>query len=814
MPNYDFPTQPVADDDAIIPGPNYRFTIINDVVLRYEWAADGIFEDRASTFAINRRFSHRPTPVIKDTEDGLEIITPAIHLYYDKKRFSPNGFIINLQVSTNLWGTEWRYSHGQSNLGGTARTLDGVDGRCNMGAGVLSKDGFSVIDDSGSMLFSDDGFVQTRRPGDRVDGYFFAYGQNFKGAMQAFFDISGHTPRLPRWNLGNWWSRYHSYTADSYLALMDEFQEANIPLSVAVIDMDWHLVHEKEVTHTGWTGYTWNKRLFPDPVKFADALHDRNLKMTLNDHPHGGVGPHEEQYEKMARFLGHDTSDKTTILFDPTNPRYMEGYFGILHKALEEKGCDFWWIDWQQGSISRIPGIDPLWLLNHFQYLDTKQKAGAKDALVFSRYAGPGSHRYPIGFSGDSIVSWNSLAFQPEFTATASNIGYGWWSHDIGGHVGGSRDDELVTRWVQLGVMSPIMRLHSSNNQWMSKEPWNYRRDANEVMSFFMKLRHRLIPYLYTGNVSFAQDDQPLVQPLYWHYPKFGVAFRYPNEYFFGPSLLVAPIVQPIDHRTQLAAVKVWLPPSAPRHVDIFTGTVYNSDRETELWRTLREIPVLAPEGSIIPLDAAAEPVNGGGNPDDFELLVVVGRDGEYTIVEDRRDDNNFQPTDEPESVDSSNKLRSIPIKWHQESGTLTVHAPASRGWTVRFLSMVDRENLSRIKVHIDDSPVVNVIVTIDPIGHPFPGTVVQLPKDALEFGGTLTVKLGSDPQLSVLNSSDRMRSLLFDFQIPFHSKDDILGIIQARQPLDMKLYRLQALNLEHNILGPILELLTADSRT
>ena len=98
-------------------------------------------------------------------------------------------------------------------------------------------------------------------------------------------------------------------------------------------------------------------------------------------------------------------------------------------------------------------------MLNHYHYLDSGRRGNRR--LTFSRYAGLGSHRYPIGFSGDTVISWDSLDFQPYFTATASNVGYGWWSHDIGGHMKGTKDDELATRWVQLGVFSPINRLHS-----------------------------------------------------------------------------------------------------------------------------------------------------------------------------------------------------------------------------------------------------------------------------------------------------------------------------------------------------------------
>ena len=136
---------------------------------------------------------------------------------------------------------------------------------------------------------------------------------------------------------------------------------------------------------------------------------------------------------------------------------FLAAYFDLVHRPLEDQGVDFWWIDWQSGPHSRIVGIDPLWMLNHFHFLDNAR--GGRRPLTFSRYAGPGSHRYPVGFSGDTLVTWASLDFQPYFTATASNVGYGWWSHDIGGHMLGGRDDELATR---LGAARGVLPDHAA----------------------------------------------------------------------------------------------------------------------------------------------------------------------------------------------------------------------------------------------------------------------------------------------------------------------------------------------------------------
>ena len=241
MQRYNFPVKPVAKAEATVSDKDaqYRFTVLADGLLRYEWADDSVFEDRASTFAVCRDL---PVPKFRalHTEDGLEIITDRLHLHYDKKPFTPSGFSVQVRGNVSSWGALWRYDmleHQPSNLGGTARTLDGADGRIPLGPGVISRKGYAAIDDSKSMLFEKDGWVTGRRSGNRVDGYLFIYGHDYKAAVKAFYALSGPQPLLPRWALGNWWSRYYKYTTDSYLALIDRFRDESLPFSVAVLDM-------------------------------------------------------------------------------------------------------------------------------------------------------------------------------------------------------------------------------------------------------------------------------------------------------------------------------------------------------------------------------------------------------------------------------------------------------------------------------------------------------------------------------------------------------------------------------------------------
>ncbi|KAJ9664860.1 hypothetical protein H2201_005081 [Coniosporium apollinis] len=807
---YNFPRKPLANPEAIVKGNTYRFTVLTDGLIRYEWAEDGQFEDRASTFAINRQL---PVPEFKvyDSDDTLEIVTNRFHLTYDKKRFTPSGFLVVVHGKITQWGSQWRYGlPDRANLGGTARTLDEADGRIPLETGVLSRHGFSAIDDSKSMVFEEDGWVGIRKPGDRVDGYLFTYGTDYKESMKAFYTVSGSQPMIPRWALGNWWSRYHAYNADEYVELMDKFKSSEIPFSVAVLDMDWHYVLEERVTSAGWTGYSWDHRLFPDPKGFCDEMHRRNLKVTLNDHPADGVHAFENIYEEMAKALGHDTSHKKPILFDPTNRKFFDAFFDILHRDLENDGVDFWWIDWQQGEFSRIPGLDPLWLLNHFHFLDNARDG--KRPIIFSRYGGPGSHRYPVGFSGDSVISWASLDFQPEFTATASNIGYGWWSHDIGGHFFGSKDDELCTRWLQFGVFSPIMRLHSGNSDWMSKEPWQYRRECEVIMSDFLRFRHRMIPYLYSMNVRSATEDEPIIQPLYWEHPRVGETYEYKNQYFFGTELMVAPITSPRSSETTMASVSAWLPPGH-RHVDIFTGTVYDGNRELVLYRPLHQFPVLAHEGSIIPLDAALTAPNGGPNPEGFELLVVVGKDGSFDIVEDIGDDS-------PEAHQSpdKNKQRHTLISYKQASGQLTIGpakseagaADTKRSWKIKFLSYTPEKPES---VHVTSSGDTSLQPEFSTESFPAtPGLVVTLPPVSSE--NEITIDLGEDPQLDVLDIRAPVHRIVNDYQCVFGKKDRMWAAIKEEGlPLSLRVSRLRAIGMNEKFLGPICELLLADSR-
>lgn len=626
--------------ENIVQGEKFRFTVITERLIRLEYAPDGVFEDRPSQMVWNRNLGSSEFKVVK-RDNELRIDTKYLELHYTGGEFAKNTLWIDLLGAYSNHDGTWHYGEQPKDLKGTCRTLDKVNGAVEQESGLVARNGYSLTDDSASLLIEADGWIAPRKAG-VIDLYYWGYGHDYDGCIRDFYRLTGAPPMLPRYAFGNWWSRYHAYTEEEYLALMDRFREEDIPFSVAVIDMDWHITKVDPEYGRGWTGYTWNKELFPDPAAFLAALHKRGLKDSLCLHPADGVKAFEDAYSDMAEAMGVDADTKASIPFEITDKTFMQAYFKHLHHPLEAEGVDFWWIDWQSGGVTKIEGLDPLWMLNHYHTLDIGRDG--KRPLIFSRYSGPGSHRYPVGFSGDTHITWESLDFQPYFTANSTNIGYTFWSHDIGGHMQGYRDDELAARWVQFGVFSPINRLHSSNSPFTGKEPWKYGRDAEYSMKKVMKLRHALVPYLYTMNYQAYQELRPMLRPMYYHSPECNEAYEVPNQYWFGDQLVVCPITSPNNKHTLRGSVRAWLPEGG--FYDLESGDYYSGERMIRLHRKLDEVAVLAKEGAILPLAHQDEHDNAVGNPEELNILIFPGSDNTYSLYEDEGCDTSYREGD------------------------------------------------------------------------------------------------------------------------------------------------------------------------
>ncbi len=688
---------PVAVKKQTLIYKNIRFTVITPCLLRVEVQKDGKFCDEPTQSVWFRNLGEINFEV-KESGNKIEIKTEKATFTYSLASKK----MLSIKLSDGR--TVKNYKSG--NLKGTCRTLDITAGIIKLSDGVCSRNGVAVLDDSRTLAIKSDGLILPRE-NEEKDEYYFAYGNDYIGATTDLYKLTGKVPLIPRYALSNWWSRYKDYSQEEYLSLMDKFKEEEIPITVATVDMDWHWVKIKEkfgkdahkvsnhrnfmeyvydVWSVGWTGYSFNTELFPDPYGFLKKLKDDNYHVTFNLHPSMGVRWFEDQYEDMCKAMGQNPAEKKPVPFDITDKKFTENYFDILHHPFEKAGVDFWWIDWQQGKNTAVKGLDPLWALNHYHFLDN-----AKDnhrPLILSRFCGAGSQRYPLGFSGDTTQTWKSLDFQPGFTATASNIAYPWWSHDIGGHCMGKKDDELYLRWVQLGVFSPVMRLHSTNNEFAGKEPWNFSGPVQRIATDALRLRHKLLPYIYTMNYRTHTECRAICEPMYYAYPEDKSAYECKNEFFFGTELIVAPITEHTSLKTNLAGVNVWIPEG--RYTDIFTGRIYKGNKFVKMFRDIDYIPVLAKEGAIIPL-SANDRTNDCSNPGTLELLVYRGNNT-FTLYEDDGDTLSYQNGEYLKTAFTvSENADKVDFSVSKADGIADV-APENRTFVVKFKDIVSAD--------------------------------------------------------------------------------------------------------------------------
>ncbi len=628
-----------------------RFTVITDGVIRLEWEPEGKFTDLASFVASERNY---PEVAYKVRTSGkkVKIQTEKMTLEYKTGtgRFDASNLVIKANDGFFTWKPGMKQ---QANLKGTFRTLDGLDGDVQtqnwvadmkkgeirqFEDGLLAKDGWTLIDESDSYLFDDSewAWVKERESKECQDWYFMAYGQDYKAALKDFTVFAGKMPLPPRFAFGYWWSRYWAYSDKELRNLVDKFHTFDIPLDVLVVDMDWHYTDEGR---GGWTGWTWNKSIFPDPQKFMDYLKDNDLKVTLNLHPADGFDHWEESYPALAQSLGKDPSDKKRIEWINSDKEFMSNMFEKVLRPMEKEGVDFWWLDWQQHVYdTRMEKLHNTWWINYAFFTDMQRNTDRRP-LLYHRWGGLGNHRYQIGFSGDATITWKSLEFQPYFTATASNVLYGYWSHDIGGHLdqGKGIDPEMYTRWLQYGGFSPVMRTHSSKSGSLNKEPWVFEETYSEVIRQTVRQRYEMVPYIYTMARKGYDEGISLCRPLYYDYPQCQEAYDFRSQYMFGDNMMIAPVTKPgVDG---FADMEIWLPEGS--WYELHTGTLLEGGSVMKRHFAIDEYGVYIKAGSILPFyDDTVNNLN--GNDEDIIVTVFPKGDGTFRMYEDAGNDKDY----------------------------------------------------------------------------------------------------------------------------------------------------------------------------
>lgn len=615
----------VSKADAIFKGKRYRITIMSDRLIRLEYHPEGLFNDEATQHVIDRDFDV-PAFEVKEDVRFIEIKTKNFKLSYAKEQsFKGTALntIKNLSVHINGTSNIWHYDHPEiRNFHGSNMSLDDLSKAKKENNGLYSVEGFASIDDSKSLRLDNNGtFINEERQG--IDIYVFAYGKDFGFAMQDYFKLTGMPALVPRYVLGNWWSRDLPYTDEDILETADNFLENDTYLSVFLLSNNWH-IRNTEAVKDAKTGYSFNDKLIKDPKALIEKLHSAGIRVGLSINPEEGIYPHEEFFEVAKQYL--EPNEKGIIPFNPQDPKFIDVYLKVLLHPLEGKGVDFFW-----NNYNNTKKLNDLWVLNHYMYNDLARNPG-KRGMLLARSAMIAAHRYPVLYSGEIEVSWSNFKLIPFFNLSASNAGISWWSHDIGGHHGGTEDPELYIRSVQLGTFSPIMRFHSSGGKYYKREPWRWDERTNEIANKYLKQRHELTSYLYTEAYKYHKYGQLIFQPLYYVFPKAYDDETYRNEYFFGTELFITPIVnkkEPIMDRT---IHRFFLPEGT--WYDYYTGKKYLGNKKYITFYKEEDYPVFARKGSIIPLSLTSN-TNNTSNPTELEIQVFPGQNNTYNLYED-----------------------------------------------------------------------------------------------------------------------------------------------------------------------------------
>lgn len=782
----------LANPKSIIKGQKYRITVLTERLVRLEYNAEGLFLDQPTELIWFRNF---PVPEfnVREDQNFLELTTKYFKLSYNKnKPFKGSMFNQMANLKVELLSTEraWYYGHPEvRNFGTPGMALDTNDGKFKMSKSLYSSDGFASLDDSSSLLIEESGTI-IEDAVKRVDIYLFMYLKDFNLCLKDYYALTGAPALIPRYALGNWWSRNIAYDDAQIKTLVDNFRHKGIPLSILLLNGDWHVRNDDKKLKID-SGFTWNKELVKSPVDTINYLHSKGIRLGLNIDPTAGIYPTEEYYAKANEYLG--MMDNQPIPFNVFNSRFLDIYLKLLIHPLDTQGVDFYWID-----TDDTKKMLELWALNHYHFYDMIRNYKRR-GMVLSRNSLVAPHRYPVLYSGKTVVGWDTLKTLPFYNSSAANMGVSWWSHDIGGYYKGVEDNELYIRYVQLGVFSPILRFNSDSGKYYKREPWRWSIKTYNIVQKYLNMRHRLIPYLYTEAYKYYKEGTPVIQPLYYEYPTMYDDDNYRNEYFLGTELFVSPIITKKDYIMNRVIHKFFLPEGM--WYDFTTGKKFPGGHSYVSFYKDQEYPVFAKSGAIIPFGNNAD-LNDTTAPKNMEIHIFPGKNNLYKLYEDDGVSDLYRK--------GFYLLTSIEYNYLPNNYTVIIRAmegksgivPDKRNYKIRFRNTKVADEviayfnnlLVPTTSYTEETDFIVEIADINSIG--------QL---------TLNCK-GKDIEIDAVRIiNDDIETIISDLQIETELKDKIDKVIFSGLPINKKrieIRKLSRVGLEHKFIKLFLKLL------
>lgn len=777
-----------AKEDAIILGKKYRITVLTERLIRFEYSPSFIFNDLATELVQFRNFD-LPRYTKKEDETYLEIETDYFKVLYTKEApfkgsmFSPTK---NFRVEVKNTNSVWYFGHSEArNYFGSNVSTEVKSGENSFNKGLFSLEGMVSIDDSKNYRINQLGSIESPITGN-IDTYLFVYNKDFGLCVQDYFKLTGMPSLIPRYALGNWWSRNLPYSSEEVVNLVNKFEVEKIPLSVFILDEKWK---KKDDTPAN---YSFNPRLIEKPKELTEVLHSKGIRVGLHFDYKDPITKNERNYEEIKSFLQLETLED--IYIDVKDPKKLDVLLKYVLVSLENDGIDFFW-----NANKENKDLSEIWLLVHYVYNNLARNP-AKRGMILSRNSTKAAHRYPVLYAGSSEVNWANFMSMPFFTLSASNIGVCWWSHDVGGYNKGIEDPDLYVRSVQLGTFSPILRFHSAEGKYYKREPWRWDNKVFGIVSKYLTLRHQLMSYLYTEAYKYHKTGSMIFQPLYYYLPKVYDDKVYRNEYFFGSELLIAPIVNKLDPIMKRTIHRFYLPDGV--WYEFNTGKRYNGNKKYISFYKEEDYPIFAKKGSIIPLSIKSN-INNTSNPTDLEIHVFPGKSNTYRLYEDDGISNlhkeGFYLITEIDYNYLPNNYTLIIRSVEGKSGIV----PDRRNYKIRFRNTKYTDDVD-VYFNSDKIEIKNKYVSKNDF---------ILEVENIATVGQLTINCkGQDIEIdAVMVLTDDIDNILLDLQIPTELKEDIADIIFSEDDYKTKrlnIRKLKKKNLDKSFITLFLKLI------
>jgi len=535
---------------------------------------------------------------------------------------------------------------------------------------LVSSAGYGILWDMYSM-----GVVESRgnmlriwfEAGDYLS-YFLIYGPNLDRVIAGYRWLTGKAVMLPRYAFGYWQSKERYASQEEIVSTAKIFRDRGIPIDIIV--QDW-LYWGKY----GWNAFKFDEERYPDPKKMVEDMHKLGIKIIISIWPffEKKTDMYREAEERRCIVSGGHGNHGLVNVF---NEECREWFWKKIEEVFFKIDIDGWWLDasepevgpglvydtWQR-TLDIGNGRKMVKYLNLYPLLETKavydgqRKVSNRRVLILTRSGFAGIQRHGVvNWSGDVTGDWTTFRTQIWAGLNYSLSGLPYWTTDIGGFFSGNPETEgykeLFVRWFQWGAFCSIFRVHGT---YYPKEPWKFGKEVEEILIKYIRLRYRLLPYIYTLAWMVYENDYTIMRPLVMDFREDKNAIHIDDQYMFGPFIMVSPITTPSTFERE-----VYLPRGL--WYDFWSGKKLLGGRRVRIQAPLDTVPLYVKAGAVIPL-AMDNIRNSDEIGTEFELRIYRGRDGEFALY-----------MDDGETYAYENGMYTlIPFKWIEKENKLVI---------------------------------------------------------------------------------------------------------------------------------------------